>query len=271
MAVQVPGSAHRPVLSPAGERQVATRVVPALGLALKALVVLMMVRAVADPAWANLEGKAPVARAVVFPLLVLAVPAVWAATGRVTAYPWAADILITLTCLADIVGNRLDLYDEVDWFDDAMHLVNTTVVSVVFVLLTVARPASRSVITNAAIAAGVTASLAWELFEYASFLTRTTEWTTAYSDTVGDLTLGWLGAVLAAVVVTAAWHQPSRRPPRPERPVGHTRRANGGQGRHGDDARPDEGAPATGRLPASSAASPDRTCDQGARPSNAPA
>ena len=195
MAVQVPVTG----------REASTHAVPVLGIALKVLVVLMMLRAVADPAWANLEGKAPVARAVVFPLLVLAVPAFWAATGRATAYPWVADILVTLACLADVVGNRLDLYDEVAWFDDAMHLVSTAVVSGVFVVLTVSRRAPAFEITHAAIAAGLSASLAWELFEYGSFLTRSTEWTTAYSDTVGDLSLGWLGSAVAAVVLCLTW------------------------------------------------------------------
>jgi hypothetical protein len=31
------------------------------------------------------------------------------------------DLLITLTCFTDIMGNRMDLYDTVVWFDDWMH------------------------------------------------------------------------------------------------------------------------------------------------------
>lgn len=201
MAVQVPTSG----------RETSTHPVPALAVTLKLLVVLMVLRAAADPAWANLEGKAPVARAVVFPLLLLAVPAFWAARGRTTAYPWAADVLVTLACLADIGGNRLDLYNDVGWFDDAMHLVITGTVSAVVVVLTVSRRAPVYEIAHAAVAAGLTASLAWELFEYGSFLTRSTEWTTAYSDTVGDLSLGWLGAAIAAVVLCLAWRRPDRR------------------------------------------------------------
>lgn len=201
MAVQVPVSG----------RETLPHAVPAMALTLKVLVVLMVLRAAADPAWANLEGKAPVARAVVFPLLLLAVPAFWAARGRTTAYPWAADVLVTLACLADIGGNRLDLYNDVGWFDDAMHLVVTGTVSAVVVVLTVSRRAPVFEIAHAAVAAGLTASLAWELFEYGSFLTRSTEWTTAYSDTIGDLSLGWVGAVVAAFVLCLTWRRPSPR------------------------------------------------------------
>ena len=48
------------------------------------------------------------------------------------------------------------------------------------------------------------ASLAWELVEYGALLTRSTERAGAYSDMVGDLTLGWIGSVVAAVVVVVA-------------------------------------------------------------------
>ena len=207
MATQLHGPVRPPVVSPVAGRTAGTLAVPLLAVVLKVVVVLAMLRAVADPAWANLEGKAPVARAVVFPLLVLAVPAFWAMTGRATAYPWVADILVTLACLVDVGGNRLDLYDEIGWFDDAVHLVNTATVSAVAVVLTVPRAATVLEIAQAAVAAGLTASLAWELFEFGSFLTRSTEWTTAYSDTIGDLSLGWVGSVLAVVVLSLGRHR----------------------------------------------------------------
>jgi hypothetical protein len=68
------------------------------------------------------------------------------------------------------------------------------------------------VVVAEAVAAGMSASLAWELFEYATFLTRSTEWISAYSDTVGDLALGWVGAALAGVSIAAA-RSVDRQPP----------------------------------------------------------
>ena len=85
--------------------------------------------------------------------------------------------------------------------------MNTGLVSAAFVILTVQESATVREITEVAVSFGLSASLAWELFEYATFLTRSTEWTSAYSDTIGDLTLGWLGSVLAALAVAIVWRR----------------------------------------------------------------
>jgi hypothetical protein len=175
----------------------------ALVVAGKVLLLLCMLRAAVDPQWAHLEGKAPVARAVLFPLWSVTVPVVWLATRRATGFPWRADLLVMLTCGVDLLGNRLDLYDSIAWFDDAVHLLNAALVSLAFVLIAERGSATAVELVEAAVAVGMTASLAWELFEYATFLTRSTEWTSAYSDTMGDLALGWLGSLAAALGVLA--------------------------------------------------------------------
>jgi len=201
-----------------GNARPTPEVLPAVVVAAKLILVLSVMKVVGDPAWGHLEGKAPVARAVLYPLWAAAVPVFWLATRRASPYPWLADLLVTLTCFADVLGNRLDLYDSVVWFDDWMHLMNTALVSAAFVILTVPRSAPLGEVAEAAVSFGLTASLGWELFEYATFLTRSTEWTSAYSDTVGDLVLGWVGSVLAALLVSVAWrhrHGWSRRHVRP--------------------------------------------------------
>ncbi len=171
------------------------------------LVLLSLLALVAiDPEWGNLEGKAPVARAVIYPMFAFVVPAMWGIWWRKKRpYPWAADLLVTLACFSDILGNRLDLYDAVTWFDDWMHFMDTGVVSAAIVILTLDHTAGRRAVVERAIAAGVTASLAWELFEYVSFVTRSVELSWAYADTLGDLTLGWAGSVVAALLVHATW------------------------------------------------------------------
>ena len=58
------------------------------------------------------------------------------------------------------------------------------------------------------VAAGMTLALAWELWEYVAFVTRSGEAGTAYADTVGDLALGWLGAVAAGLLVGSAGCHP---------------------------------------------------------------
>jgi hypothetical protein len=44
--------------------------------------------------------------------------------GRRDDYPYALDILLVLPFLIDVAGNALNLYDTVDWWDDANHFVN---------------------------------------------------------------------------------------------------------------------------------------------------
>jgi hypothetical protein len=167
----------------------------------KAVLVVLLVLVVVEPEYGNLEGKAPVARAVVYPLLAFALPFVWLARPRRGPYPWTADLLLTLVCFSDILGNRLDLYDRVVWFDDWMHLMNAGLVSAAALLLTEPDATHLPDLLDRAVAVGLTASLAWELFELATFMTHSTERPMAYEDTLLDLTLGLVGACVAALVV----------------------------------------------------------------------
>ena len=70
------------------------------------------------------EGKAFLWRLAIYPIAALIVPIIWAARGRKPAYPYATDVLLTLPFLIDTAGNALDLYDTIQWWDDANHLVN---------------------------------------------------------------------------------------------------------------------------------------------------
>jgi hypothetical protein len=176
-------------------------VVVLVDLALKAVLLALVVLVLLDPAWGNLEGKAPVTRALTYPLWALVLPLVWTLRARRPPFPWVPDLLLTAMCFSDVLGNRLDLYDSVAWFDDWIHFMNTALLSAALLLL-MPRPAERRLDMIArAVAFGTTASLTWELWEYGAFVARSSELPTAYQDTLGDLSQGWLGAVTAAVVV----------------------------------------------------------------------
>lgn len=179
----------------------APSLVPLLDVALKLLLVAFLVRLALDPAWGNLEGKAPVARAIIYPCLGLVVPALYLARRRGQPFPWGADLLVTLAGFSDILGNRLDLYDRIDWFDDAIHLVNTGCIAAAAVLITTPRNAPVGLLVDRALAVGVTVALGWELWEYVAFVTRSRESVSAYADTLTDLALGWVGALVAAGLV----------------------------------------------------------------------
>ena len=175
--------------------------VAVLDVAAKVLLLLAVTRVALDPAWGNLEGKAPGTRALTYPLLAFVLPLAHLWHRPAGAYPWGADLLITAPASSDILGNRLDLYDQVEWFDDATHLVNTAALSAACVLLLGVAHAPLRRRLEVAVASGMTLSLLWEVWEYVAFVTRSSEVSTAYADTVWDLSLGWVGAVAAALVV----------------------------------------------------------------------
>jgi hypothetical protein len=103
--------------------------VAVLDLLSKVVLLSFLFLVVIDPEWGNLAGKAPTARALTYPLLAFAIPVWWAVRRSDAPYPWLPDLLLTLTGFSDILGNRLDLYDRVVWFDDWMHFANTTCVA----------------------------------------------------------------------------------------------------------------------------------------------
>ncbi len=182
----------------------AVRWVAVLDVLAKVLLLTVVARIAVDPGWGNLEGKAPGTRVITYPLLALVVPMWHWLRRRSRPYPWGADLLVTIPGFSDLLGNRLDLYDRVRWFDDLMHLVVPGVLAAAVVLLAGVDRAPLLRRLEVALAAGMTLALAWEVWEYGAFVTRSNEVGTAYADTVGDLALGWLGAVAAALLVGVA-------------------------------------------------------------------
>lgn len=180
-------------------------VVVALDVAAKAALLALAVLVVIDPGWGNLEGKAPTQRAFVYPLTAVVVPLLFwrGVVGRRGGYPWLADLLLTTIGFSDVLGNRLDLFDSVVWFDDWMHVMDTGLASATVLLLTTGPGLRLLPLLERSVAVGVTVSLLWEVWEYFAFLVDSRELAGAYVDTLGDLLLGWLGSVIAAVAVCA--------------------------------------------------------------------
>jgi hypothetical protein len=181
-------------------------VVRNLDLTAKVLLVLLLMLAVLYPDFGHVRGKGAGARAIGYPLLAFAVPVVWFMSWRERAsFPWVADLLVTLTCFSDTLGNRMNLYDTISWFDDWMHFVNTGLLAAAAILLTLHRSSSLGATIERALAFGVTAAVGWEIAEYLAFLKTSPERLGAYTDTLGDLALGSLGSLVAAFVVHAVW------------------------------------------------------------------
>lgn len=175
-------------------------------VAAKGALVLLLVLALLYPDQSHMRDKAAGLRAVGYPLIAFMVPLLWWTSWRERmSFPWLPDLLITVTCFSDILGNRMDLYDSVWWFDDWMHFANTGLLAAAIVLLTLPRWSDRVRVLERALAFGATAAIGWEVAEYFAFISRSTEREFAYADTLGDLVLGTLGACVAGLVVHRAW------------------------------------------------------------------
>ena len=148
-------------------------------------------------------------RAIAYPLAVLIVPAAWwiLTRRRRVEYPYALDILWTLPFLIDVSGNTADLYDTLDWWDDANHFVNWAILVAAFGQLLVRLPVGPLAAAGLAIGFGAVTAVLWEFTEYIAFIrANEEELRTAYTDTLGDLALGLSGSVVAAVLTaTVLW------------------------------------------------------------------
>ena len=186
----------------------------------KGALVLLLVLALLYPDQGNLRDKAAGMRAVGYPLISFTLPMLWWALWRERmSFPWVSDLLITITCFTDILGNRMDLYDTVVWFDDLMHFMNTGLLAAAFILLTLPRTVGFGRVAERALAFGATAAIAWEVAEFFAFISKSSEREFAYADTLGDLALGVAGALVAAVVIHRSWRHghlldPEPLPPR---------------------------------------------------------
>ncbi len=181
-------------------------VVAALDIAVKAGLVGLLLVAVISPDLGGLKGKAAGERLVLYPLGVAVVPLVWWTArwtrpgGRSGAFPWLGDLLFSLPWFLDTLGNRLNLFDTLWWWDDWMHFLSWGLLTAAILVLFPPDGGLGRVVERA-IAFGCGSALLWELGEYAAFIRNSPELQTAYTDTLGDLALGTLGSLVAAVVV----------------------------------------------------------------------
>jgi hypothetical protein len=188
-----------------------------------ALILVLTVGQLAVAEWApgieRFADKAFGARLAAYPLMMLLVPAIWwLATRRRDPRPpapYGAFSLIMLGFLVDVTGNSLDLYDSVTWWDDMNHFVNWVFLlsGIGLIIAGPVRPGWARVLMIAGL--GAILAIGWELGEWYTFIRHGTEIDTAYEDTLGDETLGTLGALVAGLFVQTILRrreQPNRQP-----------------------------------------------------------
>jgi hypothetical protein len=186
-----------------GLANLSARAFLAADVAVKVATVGLLAWAVLSPDLPQFQGKAFTGRAIAYPLALLVFPVGWWSFGRRRIpFPIVADILFGLPFLIDVVGNALNLYDTIDWWDDANHLVNWALhTSAVGLLL---RYGEWTQATRVALAFGyaVTTAVLWEFAEFVTFVPNSPEAVTAYADTLFDLFNGMVGGLIGAVVTS---------------------------------------------------------------------
>lgn len=174
-------------------------------IAILLLTVLQLAVAQWWPGIDRFADKAFGARLIAYPALMLLAPALWwGFVKRVRPdepAPYGAFSLIMLGFLVDVCGNSADLYDSVSWWDDANHFFNW-----MFLLSGIGLLVARSVqptwvLVTLVTGLGAVLAIGWELGEWFTFIRHGTEIETAYEDTLGDETLGTLGALVAGFIV----------------------------------------------------------------------
>lgn len=187
----------------------AQRVVAVLDVAVKVVLIGLLAHAVLNPELAQYQGKAMAGRALTFPLAAFAVPILWWVAGRGRAhagdraqpFPFLVDLLVTAPFLIDVAGNALDLYDTIDWWDDLNHFVNWGLLTAAVAIALTWTGLGALPRLGLAVGFAAVSAIGWELAEYVTFIRFSDELATAYTDTLGDLTLGTLGGALGAAVV----------------------------------------------------------------------
>lgn len=186
-----------------------------------AVVLLVTVAELAAAAWVpgvdQLEGKGWPLRLLLYPTLMLAAPAVWWLTiGRRqpdVPTPYAAFVLMMLPFWSDTTANWLDLFRSVAWWDDLSHFGHWLLLCSGLGLLLDPYVRPRWVVVPLVAGIGALLALGWELGEWWTFIRHGREADGAYQDTLGDLTLGSLGALLAALLVAALRTRSTRHRP----------------------------------------------------------
>ena len=183
------------------------RVLLAVDIAIKVATMLLLLVALSLPELPQFQGKAFAGRAIAYPIALAIVPVAWLLLRRPIPYPVVPDILIGLPFLIDMAGNALGLYDSVEWWDDANHLVNWWLHTAAVAILLAATGLPRAARAGLGIAWAASTAILWELAEYVTFVPGSAEASTAYADTLGDLALGLLGGTIASVLI--AWRLPA--------------------------------------------------------------
>jgi len=188
-----------------------------MNLFVKAALLLLLLHAVAFPDLEQYAGKGIATRLLTYPISIIVVPIIMRSLRRRSPgeYPHLIDMCVAAPFVLDTLGNALNLYNTIDWFDDIMHFITWVPWVAGFGLaLRYNRALPRWNVFGLAVGYGAVTHILWEIGEYFAFIrSNPDEFDTAYEDTLGDLALSLSGSVMGAtLVITLLWRLGTIRP-----------------------------------------------------------
>lgn len=174
-----------------------------LNIALKALLALLLLHAVMFSELAQYQDKGVRYRYIAYPLCAFAVGIFNNFIHKkVNPYPYFQDLLITSIITLDMLGNTLGFYGSIEWWDNAMHLVNCFLITIFISKLT-SLYLDKNIVVEIIFIVGLISwmQIFWEIAEYITFLKLDgANITATYRDTIGDLVYGQAGLMIALII-----------------------------------------------------------------------
>jgi hypothetical protein len=149
------------------------------------------------------------ARALIYPIFTLVMPAFWLLHGRRQPFPHLADALLMVPAIMDMGGNALGVYDRVPRADLVAHaLATVTLAAAAAVMLDTVR-LGRPVAAALAFGFASTMAVLWEFVEYGLMRMGAFGLNLTYANTLQDLAISMAGAIIGGVAFLVT--VPSRR------------------------------------------------------------
>ena len=177
-------------------------------LAVKLLVVGLSIYPLARPGSSHFAGKAMGTRALLYPATTLLIPVLWLLSGRPVPYPTLADLSFGLPFAVDAGSNVLGLF-AIPGFDAIPHATGWFFLCIAFGLAIAPLVHEPLIAFGLVLGFGAVVDILWELAEFALMKSDASGLQLTYENTIQDLVMSLLGALLAAVVVaTVLWPLP---------------------------------------------------------------
>lgn len=180
-------------------------------IALKVAVAALSWYPLLRPGSSHFAGKAMGVRAVLYPAVMLLIPAAWLVAGRPSPYPFLADIALSIPFLVDAGANVLGLF-AITRFDAIPHFLGWTCLTVAFGLAVVPMVEQRWVAFGLVAGFGAILDVAWEIGEFGLMRSGASGLDLTYVNTIQDLALSLLGSIAGAALITTVLWPPAGTP-----------------------------------------------------------